>query len=125
MLGWSISVHRQLQGGARPALRDSAVGPPLAVWQTGHRGLDWIDVLVKEGRAVALGGDGYPLFFTAQAEQLLPYLTPQPPGAREVWASDPGDVLTADWAGTTKVDAQGIADCGPAEWLFLEAWDES
>jgi len=67
MLGWHISVYRQLNGGAAPASFDTISTERLAVWQTGLDGLDWIDQLAKTNEAISLGGSGYPLKYTAIA----------------------------------------------------------
>ena len=58
MLGWNIGVYRLKDGGASPATAKSPDGTRLAVWQTGVCGLDWINKLVKEGKAIDLGGNG-------------------------------------------------------------------
>jgi hypothetical protein len=126
MLGWWIGVFRQPHGGHAPASFDTVKGIRLAVWQTGLGGLDWLDELAKDGRAIALGGDGYPIRFTAQCEQLLPRIENGPPNARAVWLSDPTDIIDYDkWPGRTTIDREAIADCSPDEWLLVEARDES
>jgi hypothetical protein len=60
MLGWHVSVYRQKDGGSSPATFPTPEGTRLAVWQTGIGGLDWLDELVKAGKAIDLGGNGYP-----------------------------------------------------------------
>ena len=125
MTGWHISVYRQTDKGASPATPESPRGERLAVWQTGDGGLGWIYGLVKEGKAIDLGGDGYPHRFTAAAEHLIPRIVDGPPGARSTWASGATDIITYKWEGKTAVDRAEIADCSPVEWLLVEAWDES
>jgi hypothetical protein len=125
MLGWHISIYRQTDGGASPATNESPKGTRLAVWQTGLGGLDWIDELVKAGRAVYLGGNGYPLRYTAIAEHLIPRVVDEPPGAHRVWLHDPDDILTEKWEGKTVIDHAAASACRPDEWLLIEAWDES
>jgi hypothetical protein len=122
MLGWNISVYRQTDGGLSPASPASARGERLAVWQTGHDGLDWIGALVEEGKAIALGGYGYPSWYTATATCLIPGLGRR---ANEVWVTDPGDVVTEAWAGATVIDDAAVEACRPGEWLLVVAWDES
>jgi len=124
MLGWHVSVYRQKDGGTSPAKSESTQGTRLAVWQTGVNGLNWIDELVRTGKAIHLGGNGYPLRFTSTSEVLVPRIK-EPPEAKAVWTSGPGDVLTDKWAGKTMVDLGAIAECRPGEWLLVEAWDES
>lgn len=125
MLGWHISVYKQIDNGAVPATFDSPHGTRLAVWQTGVSGLGWLDELVKQGKAIDLGGTGYPSRFTAPAEDLIPRIKGNPPGARSTWACAGSDVLTEKWEGKTVVDGAASADCRPDEWLLVEVWDES
>jgi hypothetical protein len=125
MLGWHISIYRLADGGASPATAESGRGARVAVWQTGHGGLDWVDELVKAGRAVYLGGNGYPLWYTATAENLIPRIEDGPPEAHQAWVYGEHDILTDKWEGKTVVDHDTSAACRPDEWLLVEAWDES
>ena len=125
MLGWDISVYRQVDSGSSPAKADSADGARLAVWQTGLDGLQWIDDLVKVGRAVDLGGNGYPCRYTAQAQYLVPSILKGPPSARRSWVFGQHDVVTPAWNGKTVIDRAATGDCRLDEWLLVVAWDES
>jgi len=125
VLGWHISVYRQPDGGAAPATFESLEGPRLAVWQTDVWGLDWLDKLVKADKAVDLGGNGYPMRFTAPAKHILPRLVVDPPHAHAVWSLSVGDTVDSSWAGRTVIDDDLVAACEPDEWLLIEAWDES
>ena len=125
MLGWHISVYRQKDNGASPATMESPQSTRIAVWQTGLGGLDWLDELVKEGKSIFLGGDGYPLRYTATAEHLIPRIVDGPPEANAVWGHDPQDILTEKWAGKTVIDRAAITACRPDEWLLVEGFDES
>jgi hypothetical protein len=125
MLGWHISVYRQQNGGTSPASFGAEHGTRLAVWQTGLSGLDWIDDLVKQQKAIRLGGNGYPLEFTAMTTHLKASLIDGPPCANEKWTSGPGDILLEGWAGKTIKDLEALDLCRPDEWLLIQAWDES
>ena len=125
MLGWHVSVFRQTNEGISPATFEAPEGIRLAVWQTGLDGLDWIQKLVQEDRAIDLGGDGYPLRFTAKAENLLPPIIDGPPDAHSAWIVGVNDILTDKWEGKTVIDHAVIAECRQDEWLLVEAWDES
>jgi hypothetical protein len=125
MLGWNIGVYMQRGDGASPATAKSQHGARLAVWQTGHDGLDWLDELVKNGKEISLGGSGYPCRYTATAEHVIPRIIDTPPGARAVWIYQAGDIITDKWEGKTVVDREAAAHCRPGEWLLVEAWDES
>ena len=68
MLGWEVFVFRMTD--------DSPQSDPeellIANWMTGPFGLQWIDKLVEEQRAVLLGGIGYPLKYSIATGVLLP-----------------------------------------------------
>jgi hypothetical protein len=114
-LGWDIFVSRQNDAGLSPAAADSPEGPLLAKWEAGLGGLDWLDELVREGKAIDLGGDGYPFRYTAPAKFLFPRIAVMPPGAK------------SDWEGWKVVwsEAPLVEQCRPEEWLIVEAWDQS
>lgn len=125
MLGWNIAIYRQENNEITPATFESPVGQRLAIWQTGLGGLDWIEGLVKEGKVTNLGGNGYPLRYTATVKNILPIIMSGPPSAKTTWSSDEGDVLLSNWEGKTVLDRPGIKKCNPDEWLLIEAFDES
>lgn len=125
MLGWYISVFRQVDGGTSPARAGAEEGARLAVWQADVGGLRWLDALVEAGAAINLSGNGYPSYYTAQAEHLIPQIIDGPPSARDTWAYGPNDIITSKWEGKTVIDQAVIDDCRPDEWLLVEVWDES
>jgi len=122
-LGWHVSVYRQPSGGARPAAFGDAPGPRLAAWHTGLGGLDWLKALVQDGRALALGGDGYPAEFAVRAGDAIPTLLAGAPLARIGAIAGAGDTLAPD--GRTVLASDVIGACRPDEWLIVQAWDES
>jgi hypothetical protein len=124
MLGWNISVYRLEQEAVR-ATTTSPTGVRLAVWQTGLDGLDWIDELVKEGKAMNLGGNGYPCRFTATAEHLISHFVNGVPEAQSTLSFEGSGMLMEGWAGKPAIDQTAIAVCKPDEWLLLVAWDGS
>src|ERR1035437_3352487 len=111
MVGWCIGVYRQKDSSVSPGRSDPPEGARLAVWQTGLGGLDWLNELVKAGKAIDLGGNGYPNRYTATAACLLPQIMENPPLARSVWLIDPGDVVTDQWAGRTTTDPGTASLC--------------
>ena len=134
VLGWNIGIYRlpnlRVEPGASPTPDELAraaeeAGERVAVWQTGLGGCDWLEDLAREGKAVDLGGDGYPNRYSATAAVLLPPVLAGPPEAYERWAFDVGDVLLPNWEGETTIDAGLAARCAPEEWLLVDAWDES
>ena len=124
MLGWNISVYRLEQEAVR-ATTKSPIGVRLAFWQTGLDGLDWIDELVKEGKAMNLGGNGYPCRFTATAEHLIPHFVNGVPEAQSTLRFEGSGMLMEGWEGKPAIDQTAIAVCKPDEWLLLVAWDGS
>ena len=56
MLGWDFIVLRQSD-----VKRTYEHRSPFATWETGPFGIGWIKRLVSEGKALDLGGDGYPI----------------------------------------------------------------
>jgi hypothetical protein len=127
MLGWHVSVYRQLDGGDSPATFESAQGARLAVWQTDVHGLDWLIELAKQGKAVDLGGNGYPNRYTARTEILGPHILGGSFPANETWLIPEGSFIPdpAAYAGKTQIDREGTQRCRPDEWLVVEVWDES
>src|SRR5689334_4244183 len=125
MLGWNIRVYRKLDDRMKPAVLNSPQGPRIAVWQAGMSGLNWIMELEKEGKAMLLGGNGYPALYTAQAEHLIPVIIAGPPQVQSPWISERTDILLDGWEGKTVIDHTAAENCPPNEWLIVEAWDES
>src|SRR5688500_18438687 len=83
MIGFHFSVYRLMDSARHDiprlitnlgagALNEVKQGERIAVWQTGIDGLDWINELVKDGRAVGALGTGYPGAFFALARHVLP-----------------------------------------------------
>ena len=123
MLGWLFIISRPIPavaGGNSP-------GPcvTIAKWQTRVSGIHWIDEFVTEGKALNLGGDGYPYRYKAMSKHLKDTIFKGPPYVRHLWGSDYGDILTSGWSGRTVVDRDTWEACDPEEWLDIEVWDES
>jgi hypothetical protein len=87
--------------------------------------LQWLDNLVQQQKAIDLGGNGYPMEYTAQATHIIPHLRGEPPEAKTVWRVDAGDIVTERWCGKTTKDLKLMDSCRPDEWLLIQAWDES
>jgi hypothetical protein len=121
MLGWDVSVRREVEESA-PNATDGLL---LASWQTGPFGLQWLDELVKDGKAIDLGGNGYPDRYRVVANVLLPILTTglqssdSPPVVGDDYA------LPRGWSSRVKLNRQRISECADTEHLLVEAWDLS
>jgi hypothetical protein len=125
MLGYHVSIYRQRDGGASRATAESPGGARLAVWETGIGGLDWLVELEKAGKALFLGGNGYPFRYTATAEHLLPEINDVTRGVQNTWLLGESDIVTEKWEGKNVVDGDAVAACRPDEWLLVEGWDLS
>jgi hypothetical protein len=125
MLGYHISVYRQRDEGASPATAATPEGPRVAVWQTGIGGLNWLVDLEKAGKAIFLGGNGYPCRYTATAGHLMPEIIDVTRGVQGPWLLGEHDIVTEKWEGKNVVDRDALAACRSDEWLLVEGWDLS
>ena len=80
---------------------------------------------MKQEAAISLGGNGYPLEYTAMTRYVRVPIIEGPPAAKAVWTYDAGDIITSEWAGKTVMDIPALEACDPDEWLLIQAWDES
>ncbi|MGE0560049.1 MAG: hypothetical protein AB7O69_17440 [Burkholderiales bacterium] len=122
MLGWEIFVHRQLPG---ESLENPSNESRLATWRTSIGGLDWLDKLVKEGKAVDLGGNGYPCRFTAAAKEILPRISRGVPAHTGPAVIGDDYYLPAGWSEKVQLDRAKVLECPPDAQLVIEAWDQS
>jgi hypothetical protein len=113
-------------GGTSPATPESERGNTIAAWLTDANGLNWLEALVKAGKAIDLGGNGYPLTFTTTAEDLIPQLVQGPPQALQTFhmCEAPSALANRD-SGTTVAGLVEYAGCRMGEWLLIHAWDQS
>ena len=132
MLGYQIIVSRQpsevLDGEERKLIdcltpaavpKDPSKGfmptferHVIASWATDYDGLDWIEDLVKAGKAIRLQGGGWPSLYTATAENLISQIIDGPPKAKDYLSSGVGQ------------QSANAAACSPDEWLWIKAWDQ-
>lgn len=119
MLGWHIFIQRQRDGGSAPAAFESETDETLQYWESHVHGLRWADALAKAGKAIDLGGNGYPCRYTAPA-RVLQHSTAVP--IRLVWNRDPKAPAEGP---APKPRKRSLVDCPPDEWLVIEAWDQS
>ena len=112
MLGWEIIVKNQ--------------EVTLASWRASAWGTDWLENLVKEGKAQNLAtNSGYPQIFSMKAKDLLPILIAGIP------QTDAGLVIGEDYAisGTKvwnfKINQIAMNQCKSEDELLIEAWDQS
>jgi hypothetical protein len=126
MLGWDVIVYKQADGGNSPANSESERGNSIAAWLTEMNGLNWLEALVKAGNAMDLGGNGYPLAFTATAEDLIPRFVQGPPLAlKTLYLCEALSALANRDSETTVTGLVESAGCRMGEWLLIHAWDQS
>ena len=117
MLGWDALVFRK---GA-----DALGQQPLVRWATGVFGLEWLDELVKAGKAEDLGGNGYPNRYAITAGVLLASLAHGLPHNRSPLVIGDDYSLPAGWNGKLEPDLAEVAALPADDALVIEAWDQS
>jgi hypothetical protein len=114
MIGWHVQVYRQKPERIL-----------LAEWTTAAFGIRWIDDLVKEGKAIDHGGDGYPCTYSGRAGVLLPVILRGLPAHATPAVIGEDYVQPAGWTGKVEVHRDRIAECPDDEELLVQAWDQS
>ena len=121
MLGFDVLIWRESEANHRPHPWKWCV----ARWETGVRGLDWLEALVVPGEVRDLGGNGYPNHYRIRAGTLARVLAQGLPrnDSPQVFGDD--YVLPAGYNGTLEWDVAKLQACPEEEWLVVEAWDMS
>jgi hypothetical protein len=124
MIGWSVGIYKQEAGGDTPArFTYGRHGIRLAAWETGDVGApDLFEDLAKEGKAINLGGDGYPYQFTAKVVDLKPLICEKPPCGGE-WTFKSEDTRFPAWLSV--MNREAFEKCDSDEWLLIEIFDLS
>jgi len=124
-MGWLTSIYRQTEGRDTPATFGTVAGPQLVFWYSSTFGLDWIEALVRDGKAIDLGGDAYPSRYTITVANFLPEIVHGPPGTAHVADGEPPRPDKETWTGSDKVNRAAIAECSMHEWLLVDSWDST
>jgi hypothetical protein len=122
MLGWWISIERNDKD-VSPS--DSRTEGVLATWETGLNGLEWLKGLVQNGQAVCLGGNGYPLRYSATAAAIAAAVASGPPRHGGPFVIGEDHYAYGGWTRGVKIDHARLAQCRADEILMIEAWDLS
>ncbi|MDD5070431.1 MAG: hypothetical protein PHV17_06845 [Candidatus Omnitrophica bacterium] len=120
MLGWSVAVFKKGDEGS-----SWSENLYLARWGTGLLGLNWLDELVKENKAVDLGGDGYPYSYSVTAGILLPILKSGLPKHNTPPVIGDDYTLPEGWSSGVVLYEDKFLDCTVDQVLIVEAWDLS
>ena len=122
MIGYSISIYEFIEGMDITSISND--NEAIATWTSGgFDGLDWIDNLVSEAKAEDLGGNGYPIYYKAQAQVVLQALATDTPNNKGQTIMDDESVMSSDWR--SKIDTSELAKLKPNQQLLIEAWDLS
>jgi hypothetical protein len=123
MIGWWILVAAQT-----PEELEAAADPKAAVlasWEASVAGIDWVDRLVKEGKARQLLAGGYPNRYTAKASDVLPLISDGPPDHIGPTVFGDDYVMPGNWSGNVTIHRDKFAACPPEKVLTVEVWDQS
>lgn len=120
VLGFGFLVIRQSEAEVSYENRS-----PFAEWDAGLGGTDWIDRLVAQGKAIDLGGNGYPLKYAAAASTLIEVLRNGPPKHQGPPVVGDDYFLSGGWVGNPRIDLKALEALDPGEILLVEAWDLS
>ena len=123
MLGWWIVVAAQTP--EERNVVENRTSSTLATWEVGPGGLDWLQRLVKDGRASQLSFSGYPNRYTARASDVLSLLERGPLAHTGPVVIGDDYVIPVNWKGIVTLHRDRIAGCAPEQVLTIEAWDQS
>ena len=115
MLAWEVFVFRNAE-----AKREDLI----VHWMTSSSGLDWLDQLVKAGKASENPGCGYPDRYLIAAGVLLPILYKGLPSNRSPPVIGDDYFIPEGWNGSV-VWEQDAKTCSESDILLIEAWDQS
>lgn len=105
--------------------------PTLADWETGITGLDWLELLVNNGNATKLKGDGYPSRYISYGRHVFPFVLAYTSGetnCRNV-SIDLGDgtkyLGKNDWISKARVDGTMFRSFSIDRLITIDVWDLS
>lgn len=112
MLGWQVFV---IKGNEK-----------IASWTTGVSGIDWLQDLVKDGKAKELDANsGYPYALSVSASVFWPFTYSGIPEGADgtVIGDDYVAPIGKNW--NISFDKDKLLGCKPDDELIIEAWDQS
>ena len=121
MLGWWIVIEARAPEVPDP--KDNSA--TLASWETGLGGTTWLDDLCKQGKVTDLGGNGYPIRYSAFARDVTPWLNQGPPAYQGPNVIGEDYVLPGGRSWKVKIHRDRIAACPPDQVVTIEVWDLS
>ncbi len=136
MLGWEVFVYRKPEARLWSLVvrylisffrkpKAEKKGVLVVRWQTSVFGLDWLDQLVKDGKASTSGGYGYPSKYTVTAGVLFPIITSGLPVNNSPLVIGDDYVLPEGWNGDIIWNSEAKLACAPGDLLSIHVWDQS
>jgi hypothetical protein len=123
MLGFGFHIYRKIGDKAIPASATSEQGEWLASWEAGLSGLDWLEELVDQQKAICLQEGFYPGIYSTQAKKVLPLLQDEPPYV--ITGLEWTDKENPKRCPLFHKSEEVIHSCLPDEWLIVKVWDLS
>jgi hypothetical protein len=123
MVGWWIVIAKQPPVGSEKNI--DYKNDILATWEASVFGLDWIKLLVQDGKATQLRHSGYPNQYVVLAGHVLPLIENGPPPHDGPTIIGDDYVMQGNWIGSLKIDHDRLHQCAPDQPLIIDAWDLS
>jgi hypothetical protein len=119
MLGWRVYIRTKSTSDSDDHKHN------IVSWTTGTYGLSWIEDLVKEGNAVSLGGDGYPIRYLIKTKVLRSVLHKGFQAQDSLPVIGDNYYLPSGYNSNIHISTELFADCSDDEELVVTAWDLS
>ena len=121
MLGYSLTVHLATEY----KLYESG-DPFIASWEAGLGGRQWLQALVREGKAKVITQSDFLLeTFAVTAEVLLPIIRSGIPNPKNPVVIGDDYIMPADYLGNITLNEEKISSISNDTELIVEVWDMS
>ena len=125
MLGYSFSVYLETEykkfGG-----HWSKFPKGIASWEAGLGGTDWLEALVREGKAKVIPqGEVLLETYAVAAEVLLPIIRSGIPNPKNPVVIGDDYIMPADWLSNVTLNEEKISSISNDTELIVDAWDMS
>ena len=124
MLGWEIYIHRSDSGHTLEATEFTQESV-VAKWRAGIGGYDWIKALLKENKAKALGGNGYPFLFSAKFDVLKPVILNSATSHNGPMVIGDDYVLPSNYLERPTINKANLLKCQSDDDMCIQVWDMS
>lgn len=104
----------------RDASQEKGAGAALASWEISLFGMDFLDHLVKEGRAEQHSFNGYPNRYTVPAGDFVPFIIDGPPVVD--WGKNG---INKGWTSRVTIHRAELLALPDDHMLTVDVWDQS